>query len=126
MGIDIKAKTTGFFKNFRFGDHSTGMAFILLFILAVIVGWPNFLQPRNLINILRQISYTGIIGLGMTLIIIAIFPSTSTLKNLPRLSEWYLYVGAFLGIAIMVAPIFLIPRIGATSTSDSYYDRCGC
>jgi ribose transport system permease protein len=71
MGIDIKAKTTGFFKNFRFGDHSTGMAFILLFILAVIVGWPNFLQPRNLINILRQISYTGIIGLGMTLIIIS-------------------------------------------------------
>lgn len=60
-----------FFKAFKFSEHSTGIGFILLFLLAVIVGWPNFLQLRNLMNILRQISYTGIIGLGMTLIIIS-------------------------------------------------------
>lgn len=58
-------------KNFKFNEHSTGMAFILLFILAMIVGWPNFLRMRNLVNILRQISYTGIIGLGMTIVIIS-------------------------------------------------------
>jgi ribose transport system permease protein len=60
-----------YFKTFKWGDHSTGLAFILLFILAAIVGWPNFLQLRNLTNILRQQSYTGIIGLGMTLVIIS-------------------------------------------------------
>jgi ribose transport system permease protein len=58
-------------KKFKWSEHSTALAFILLFILATIVGWPNFLQIRNLLNILRQISYTGIIALGMTLIIIS-------------------------------------------------------
>jgi len=60
-----------YIRTFKWSNHSTGLGFILLFILATIVGWPNFLQVRNLINILRQISYTGIIGLGMTLIIIS-------------------------------------------------------
>lgn len=50
---------------------STVMAFIILFIAATFIGWPNFLKPENLINIMRQISYTGIIALGMTLIIIS-------------------------------------------------------
>ncbi len=72
---EIKTTTTGgragYFQNYRLSDHSTGLGFIILFILAAIVGWPNFLQVRNLLNILRQISYTGIIGLGMTLIIIS-------------------------------------------------------
>jgi ribose transport system permease protein len=61
----------GYVVKFKWSEHSTGIAFILLFILATVVGWPNFLQARNLLNILRQISYTGIIALGMTLIIIS-------------------------------------------------------
>ncbi len=67
----IATSVVGGFKNFKFSEHSTGMAFILVFILASIVGWPTFLQTRNMTNILRQVSYTGIIGLGMTLIIIS-------------------------------------------------------
>jgi ribose transport system permease protein len=35
-----------------------------------LAGWPNFLQLRNLPIILMQQSYTGIIVLGMTFIII--------------------------------------------------------
>jgi ribose transport system permease protein len=31
---------------------------------------PHFLQPQNILNILRQVSYTGIIALGMTYVII--------------------------------------------------------
>lgn len=65
------AALAGYFRNFKLSEHATGVGFILLFLLATIVGWPNFLQFRNLTNILRQISYTGIIGLGMTLIIIS-------------------------------------------------------
>jgi len=33
--------------------------------------YPRFLEPQNLLNILRQVSYTGIIALGMTFVIIA-------------------------------------------------------
>ena len=72
--LDKKSLTVAFkdyFKNFKLSEHATGVGFILLFILATVVGWPNFLRFRNLTNILRQISYTGIIGLGMTLIIIS-------------------------------------------------------
>jgi len=48
-------------------------------------------------------------------VLILIVPSATNLNNLPGISEWYLYVGSVLGIAILVTPIFLVPRIGTTS-----------
>jgi len=42
-----------------------------LFILASVIGWPYFLQLENLVNVMRQSSYTGIIALGMTFVIIS-------------------------------------------------------
>ena len=44
-------------RKFRLKEHSLGMAFIVLMIIATIVGWPNFLKVRNLTNILRQIPH---------------------------------------------------------------------
>lgn len=58
-------------RNFNWRDHTTLIGFLGLFLLASILGWPNFLRMRNLITLLRQVSYTGIIALGMTLIIIS-------------------------------------------------------
>lgn len=58
-------------KRFDWRNHTTLIGFLALFILATILGWPNFLKSRNLITLLRQISYTGIIALGMTLIVIS-------------------------------------------------------
>ncbi len=49
-------KIKEYIKNYRIKDHSLGMAFIALFVIATIVGWPNFLKVRNLTNILRQVS----------------------------------------------------------------------
>jgi transporter family-2 protein len=48
--------------------------------------------------------------------LIALFPNTSNLRARPSLSEWYLYLGGILGVVILATPIFLIPRIGVTST----------
>ncbi|MDR0448052.1 MAG: ABC transporter permease [Treponema sp.] len=67
------------FRRFKWSDHSTGMGFILLFVLGLFVSWiaqgfygvPIFITPANLLMVLRQVSYTGIIALGMTLIIIS-------------------------------------------------------
>jgi bacterial/archaeal transporter family-2 protein len=50
------------------------------------------------------------------ILLIVCFPSTASFKNLPGLSEWYLYLGGLLGVAILAAPILLVPRIGTTST----------
>jgi ribose transport system permease protein len=64
---------------FKWSEHSTGLGFIFLFVLALIIsfigggagGILSFLNPGNLINIVKQASYTGIIALGMTMIIIS-------------------------------------------------------
>ncbi len=56
---------------FKLSDHTTIIGFLCLFVLAAVLGWPNFLRMRNIVTILRQVSYTGIIALGMTLIIIS-------------------------------------------------------
>jgi ribose transport system permease protein len=47
------------------------LALVVLFILATIIGWPYFIQIENLTNVMRQASYTGIIALGMTFVIIS-------------------------------------------------------
>jgi len=48
-------------------------AFAALAILTVVSAFlsPYFLQPQNLLNILRQVSYTGLIALGMTFVIVS-------------------------------------------------------
>lgn len=51
----------------RFGS----LAALALLAAASAALSPHFLQPQNLLNILRQVSYTGIIGLGMTFVITA-------------------------------------------------------
>lgn len=52
---------------------SGGGAFLALLVLVVICSLtnPTFSKPANLLNILRQCSYSGIIALGMTYVIVA-------------------------------------------------------
>jgi transporter family-2 protein len=49
------------------------------------------------------------------IVLIFIFPSSANFRNLPGISEWYLYIGGILGVAILAIPIYLVPRIGTTS-----------
>ena len=74
------SQLSGFrFSQFKWSEHSTGLGFVLLLILGTIVSWagqewygfPTFLKPENLVNIVKGASYTGVIGLGMTLVIIS-------------------------------------------------------
>ena len=45
-----------------------------------------------------------------------VFPGATNFRNLPGPSQWYLYLGGLVGLLIVAAPIFLVPRIGATAT----------
>jgi ribose transport system permease protein len=56
-------------RRFDFQKYGSLFAFVVLFVLSAIAS-PYFTKPENLLNILRQVSYTGIIALGMTLVII--------------------------------------------------------
>lgn len=53
-----------------FSKYAPLLALIVLIIISGILS-DHFLVPRNLTNVLRQVSYTGIIALGMTFVIIA-------------------------------------------------------
>ncbi len=57
-----------------------------------------------------------LVSIGVLLVAIAIFPSNASFKSMPGLDEWYLYAGGALGVVILAAPIFLVPRIGTTFT----------
>jgi transporter family-2 protein len=58
---------------------------------------------------------TGISAVVL-IVLILVFPATSNLTALPGLSEWHLYLGGILGVVILATPIYLVPRIGTTST----------
>lgn len=60
-------------KKLRRIDYSKLAPFVALVILVVIsaAGSEHFRKTRNLLNVLRQVSYTGVIALGMTFVIIA-------------------------------------------------------
>jgi ribose transport system permease protein len=57
-------------KKINLGKFAPLAALAILVILSTIL-YPRFVEPQNLLNILRQVSYTGIIALGMTFVIIA-------------------------------------------------------
>jgi transporter family-2 protein len=57
-----------------------------------------------------------VISSAILLSLLLLFPSLAALRQLPGPSQGYLYIGAILGILIVAAPIFLVPRIGTTAT----------
>ncbi len=67
-----KAKDAGTVrKTIDLEKYGSLIALGFLLVLASIIGRPYFLQIENLINVMRQASYTGIIALGMTFVIIS-------------------------------------------------------
>jgi ribose transport system permease protein len=69
----IGTSANAVFERVRHAEKERYAAFVALFILTVVSSFlsPYFLQWQNLINILRQVSYTGIIALGMTFVIVS-------------------------------------------------------
>ncbi|PIE32878.1 ribose ABC transporter permease [candidate division KSB3 bacterium] len=57
-------------RKFDFTKYAPLFALIILCVISALAS-PYFLKTRNLLNILRQVSYTGVIGLGMTFVIIS-------------------------------------------------------
>ncbi len=90
--------------------------------LGVIVGGLIAIQSVLNASLGQRIGNLGsvlvltVISVAVLVLLIRIFPSMSDLRNLPGISDWYLYLGGVLGIAILAAPILLVPRIGTTST----------
>ncbi|HUW41678.1 MAG TPA: ABC transporter permease [Rectinemataceae bacterium] len=56
-------------KRFEYQKYASFIALVVLFVLSAFLS-PFFIKPANLVNILSQVSYTGIISLGMAFVII--------------------------------------------------------
>jgi transporter family-2 protein len=57
-----------------------------------------------------------LVSIALLIPVVLLIPGTADLRQLPGPSQWYLYAGGLLGIAILATPIVLVPRIGATAT----------
>src|SRR5258706_5292881 len=57
-----------------------------------------------------------LVSIALLIPLVLLIPGTADLRQVPGPSQWYLYAGGLLGIAILVTPIVLVPRIGATAT----------
>ncbi len=70
MAIALPAARPPLWRRLRALNFAPLLALAVLFAISALAS-PYFLQPQNLLNILRQVSYSGIIALGMTFVIIA-------------------------------------------------------
>ena len=86
-------------KNFNAGYviRNYGIALVLVMIIIILtVLRPNFINPANLIEILRQVSFTGIVAVGMTFCLL-----TGGID---------LSVGSNVGLAVTVCAIFMAAK----------------
>jgi bacterial/archaeal transporter family-2 protein len=98
------------------------MSILVFFGLAVLAG--AMITIQSVLNSalgektghLGSVFILTLVSVFVLFVLINLFPGTADLRHLPGLSQWYLYFGGILGIAILAAPIFLIPKVGATAT----------
>jgi len=68
--MGIKTVIFGNLKKIDFAKYAPLIALVVLVLLSALAS-EHFLKFRNITNILRQVSYTGTIALGMTFVIVA-------------------------------------------------------
>ena len=85
---------------FRILKQFGPLLFLIILMIVFTVLKPSFIDPINVFNIMRQISITGLIALGMTFVILTAGIDLS--------------VGALLALCGMVAAI--VAKGGAAST----------
>src|SRR5258708_27603691 len=68
---------------------------------------------------MQSVLLLTLVSIALLIPLVLLIPGTADLRQLPGPSQWYLYAGGLLGIAILATPIVLVPRIGATATLTS-------
>ncbi|MGC3996496.1 MAG: ABC transporter permease [Anaeromyxobacter sp.] len=70
MAVALPALRAPLVNRLRSYNYAPLIALVVLFVISALLS-PVFLQPGNLLNIVRQVSYSGIVALGMTFVIIS-------------------------------------------------------
>lgn len=92
---------------------------ILILILSVIS--PSFFRGQNLLNIIKQASITGVIGVGMTFVLITGNEDAARLSGVST-AKVKLFVYVFCGILSGIAGILICSRItsGNGTVAEGY------
>jgi ribose/xylose/arabinose/galactoside ABC-type transport system permease subunit len=67
----LPASRTAMALRHGLGEHAGLLIALLALIIFLSLGTDNFLSAKNLLNVSRQVAFTGIIAFGMTLVIVA-------------------------------------------------------
>lgn len=98
------------------------MRVFLLFMVGILAG--GLIAFQNVFNSalgkrignLGSVLVLSLVSMGFVALLILIIPNAADLKQLAHPGEWYIYIGGFLGVGIVAGSIFLVPRVGSTST----------
>lgn len=93
-----------------FGARETGVL-VALIVLALLlaIATPNFLNPRNLLNVGRQVSLIGIMAVGMTFVLVAreidlsigaTYALAGLVMGMLLLAGWGLIASTLVGLAV--------------------------
>ncbi len=109
-GAERKDASVGRFRTF-IGRSGLLLALIILFVVLAVVA-PNFLSARNMFNVLRQVSFVGIIACGMTVALIGAEVDLSVGSVVALTSSLLGVLSIKLGVPLL--PAILICLVEAT------------
>lgn len=103
-----------YLKKIDFSKYAPLIALIILVVLSAVAS-EHFLKFRNITNILRQVSYTGTIALGMTFVIVAAGIDLSVGSMVALVGVLAIYTMNYLGTSMfaVVAAVFVALLAGS-------------
>lgn len=101
-------------KKIDYSKYAPLFALVILIILSALAS-EHFLKFRNITNILRQVSYTGTIALGMTFVIVAAGIDLSVGSMVALVGVLAIYLMNYLGTSVfaVVAAVFVAILVGS-------------
>ena len=101
-------------KTIDYSKYAPLFALIILVILSAVAS-EHFLKFRNITNILRQVSYTGTIALGMTFVIVAAGIDLSVGSMVALVGVLAIYLMNYLGTSVfaVVTAVFVAILAGS-------------
>lgn len=106
-------------KRIDFSKYAPLIALIILFLVSALAS-EHFLKFRNITNILRQVSYTGTIALGMTFVIAAAGIDLSVGSIVAFVGVLAIYLMNYLGGDAMAVVIAVTAALGAGALCGAF------
>jgi ribose transport system permease protein len=106
-------------KKIDFSRYAPLFALVVLIVLSAVAS-EHFLKFRNITNILRQVSYTGTIALGMTFVIVAGGIDLSVGSMVAFIGVLAIYLMNYLGGSVLAVSVAVLAALVAGSLCGAF------